>query len=558
MPTRRFFLHQTGLGLAGLLAGPWALESCRSTTAPIPIKGQLRGANQAVGHLLRGGTAFPAPTHEQHLDVLIIGGGIAGLSARRWLHRQGLSNTLLVELDEQTGGNSSHGQNAVSAYPWGAHYLPVPDPRNTELIDFLREVGTITGLADQGQPIYNEYHLCHDPQERLLIDGHWQEGLVPERGVPASDRAQLARFFALIDTLKQATGQDGRDAFAIPLDRSSADPTFRALDTISFADYLDQHGYTSPYLRWYLSYACRDDYGATPETVSAWAGLHYFAARKGKGRTQTGGLVAASDVLTWPQGNGFLLDHLRQSVDSPPEQPNLLTHHLAHAIQPHEHGVRVLCYNVAAKRTIAIQAKAVLLATPQVVTKSLLRPLAPDRAAFADQVHSAPWLVANLTVNSLPQGGGMPLCWDNVGYNTASVGYITANHQDVSDQPKRVITLYWPLTDAPPHEARQRAYRLTYADWVHRVLTELEALHPGVTPSVEQIDVQVWGHGMVAPTPGFVWGEARQQAMRSIGNQLFFAHSDLSGISLFEEAFYQGIRAAREIIQALHPSTHPV
>jgi hypothetical protein len=36
-----------------------------------------------------------------------------------------------------------------------------------------------------------------------------------------------------------------------------------------------------------------------------------------------------------------------------------------------------------------------------------------------------------------------------------------------------------------------------------------------------------------------------------VGDRIHFAHSDLSGMSLFEEAFHQGLRAAREVLQQL-------
>ena len=54
-----------------------------------------------------------------------------------------------------------------------------------------------------------------------------------------------------------------------------------------------------------MDYACRDDYGARPDTTSAWAGLFYFAARKAGPGEET------RPVLTWPEGNGFLVDHLQ-------------------------------------------------------------------------------------------------------------------------------------------------------------------------------------------------------------------------------------------------------
>jgi hypothetical protein len=54
---------------------------------------------------------------------------------------------------------------------------------------------------------------------------------------------------------------------------------------------------------------------------------------------------------------------------------------------------------------------------------------------------------------------------------------------------------------------------------------------------------------MVRPRPGFVWGGARQAAIQPYRG-IHFAHSDLSGIALFEEAFAHGVRAADEVLAA--------
>ena len=80
------------------------------------------------------------------------------------------------------------------------------------------------------------------------------------------------------------------------------------------------------------------------------------------------------------------------------------------------------------------------------------------------------------------------------------------------------------------------------------MVAELETYHPGVTPYLRHADLWVWGHGMVAPTTGLLWGSARQAAMQPVRNRVFFAHTDFSGISIFEEGFYQGIRAARQML----------
>ena len=64
----------------------------------------------------------------------------------------------------------------------------------------------------------------------------------------------------------------------------------------------------------------------------------------------------------------------------------------------------------------------------------------------------------------------------------------------------------------------------------------------------QQADLWVWGHGMVAPTPGLLWSAARPAASQPVRGRVFFAHTDYSRISIFEEGFYQGIRAAREML----------
>lgn len=545
MTSRRHFLQRAALSGAGLLLAPLAgLHSCAPGTGRSHIRGSLHGANHATGHLLRDPARLPVPTRTQTVEVLIVGGGIAGLAARRELQRQGLrpEQVLLVELDEAPGGNSRAGRNASATYPWGAHYLPVPDPRNHALLGFLQEAGVITGLDPaSGLPIYNEYHLCHDPEERLYLRGQWQNGLVPELGVPAEEKQQIARFFQLIEELRQAVGRDGRDAFRIPVQECSHDPQFRHLDEQSFDAYLDAQGFTSPHLRWYLNYSCQDDYGATTAQVSAWAGLHYFAARKGRAHNAT-----AADVLTWPEGNGFLAEQLRRQATSP-----ILPNTVAYALHDTDEGLTVDCYDVVQHRSTRVQARRVIMATPLFVTERLLATL-PAAAHRALPCHRAPWVVVNLTVTELPQGPGQPLSWDNVLYGTDSVGYVSARHQELRQPGAEplVLTWYLPLPAPDPIAARRQAYQTSYDEWVRRALSELETAHPGLTPLVQRADVWVWGHGMVAPTPGFVWGPARPAAAQPWQQKLFFAHTDLSGMSIFEEGFYQGLRAAGEVLAA--------
>ena len=67
--------------------------------------------------------------------------------------------------------------------------------------------------------------------------------------------------------------------------------------------------FDDPLLRWYLDYACRDDYGAGLDEVSAWAGLHYFASRHGF-QAPGDDSDEREPVFTWPEGNAWLVERL--------------------------------------------------------------------------------------------------------------------------------------------------------------------------------------------------------------------------------------------------------
>ncbi len=64
------------------------------------------------------------------------------------------------------------------------------------------------------------------------------------------------------------------------------------------------------------------------------------------------------------------------------------------------------------------------------------------------------------------------------------------------------------------------------------------------------MDLWPWGHGMIRPSVGFIWGDVRKQMRERDGN-IVFAHSDMSGMSNFEEAQYHGVEAAKTVLSGL-------
>jgi hypothetical protein len=158
-------------------------------------------------------------------------------------------------------------------------------------------------------------------------------------------------------------------------------------------------------------------------------------------------------------------------------------------------------------------------------------------------------MVANITVSELAEYKGEPLSWDNVLYQSKSLGYVNACQQHLNkEENTKVLTYYLPLVDLPVKEARKKAREKTHQDWVNEIVLDLKMAHQDIEKHITNIDVKIWGHGMIKPKPNFIFNTDKNIYSASIDDKLFFAHTDLSGVSIFEEGFYQGINAAKQII----------
>jgi hypothetical protein len=586
-PSRRELLTA---GLASLAAG--CLPAHQRDERVDHIRGALLGPSEGRGHSLRdGGAALRSrPVAErQRVDVAILGGGVAGLSAAWRLSRAGVDHFAVLELEDELGGTSRAGENHVTSYPWGAHYLPVPSRNLDALCELLRELDILRGFDAGGRAICREETLCRAPQERVFYKGRWYEGLYLRVAASAEDQRQFERFHDEVSRWVQATSQDGRRAFTLP--RTHAAPELAAeLDQLTMAGYLDRLGLDSWRLRWYVDYACRDDFGLRATQCSAWAGMHYFAARLLHGDD------SPPEVLTWPEGNGYLVRRLAQRLGPSPGsgasrlRPRSLIVDIRSLPQagPGADTVEILYLDLSRDPDpqraplCALRARRAICALPTFLRRYLLadyRERPESVPAWLQQFTYAPWLVANLTLkraHAAPvpmapvavsaRGAGFPPCWDNVLIESPSLGYVVATHQREAPivgpsqggdgLPRTVWTYYLPLCDGDPKDERARLLKLTWAQARDRVLADLGRAEPDLRRDTERIDFFRWGHGMVRPTPGLLTGSALAQAAQP-RDGLHFAHSDLSGMALFEEAHHAGVRAAEEVLTALAAAFEP-
>jgi hypothetical protein len=470
--------------------------------------------------------------------VAVLGGGVAGLAAGWRLARGGMEDFLLLELEPSPGGNARALSYPVTEAPIGAHYLPLPNTEARAVRLILQEMGVLRHGRD-GKLAVDGDVLCHSPQERLFYKGRWYQGLLPDELLDGAAAEQVQRFHQHVQQWQARRDSKGRKVFALPVAFSSPEPEFTRLDRLSFAEYADAQGWTAPVLRWYLEYACRDDFGGSMHNCSAWAGLHYFASRDG------GGLGDPDDVLVWPEGNNRLVKHLYARVGS----ARCRCSSLVMSVSPGQDGVQVDYLDLARGERVRLQAEAAVFCLP-----TFTRPYVMAGEVARESFQYAPWVTANLSLSRTPddlQGAGF-VAWDNVIYDSSSLGYVVATHQQMAFDPLRptVWTWYHPFPAEDPKKEREKLVDSRWQDWVETIMADLEIAHADIRQVCQRLDVTVLGHGMIRPSVDFLWGAQMEDARRPKG-RLFFGHGDLSGMSLFEESSYRGVLAAEGALSAL-------
>src|SRR3972149_7116927 len=99
---RRAFLLSSARVFSALAL--WSLPRCQGGgKKKISFPGSIVGPSYDLGHRLLKGQ-FPEPRQERKVPVVIVGGGITGLSAGWKLDRAGFQDFEILELEPEVGG----------------------------------------------------------------------------------------------------------------------------------------------------------------------------------------------------------------------------------------------------------------------------------------------------------------------------------------------------------------------------------------------------------------------------------------------------------------------
>jgi hypothetical protein len=188
-----------------------------------------------------------------------------------------------------------------------------------------------------------------------------------------------------------------------------------------------------------------------------------------------------------------------------------------------------------------IRAKVLVAAVPsRVVSRWLRLDVVPDLA---------PWRIAALHVDALPKGAGVPFAWDSVLPHGRGLGYVNNAHQTGAFRGPAVLTYYDPLSGVAPADGRRTLLGASWEEEAARVLEDLAPAHPDLRAVTRRLDLRHWGHGTAIPAVGLhattAWHTTQPHP------RVWLAHADRSGMSLFEEASWHGVRCGEGALDVL-------
>ena len=483
------------------------MKSCQwqDSEASYPIVVQ---SDAKTGHLIYESNKF-TQVNKKSVEILIVGGGIAGLSAANALKER---DFLLCELSDHLGGTSSAFQDDKFYYAQGAHYdLAYPSNYGLEVIQLFEDLGIVKYQSwnDRWGFVDEQHLITHRRKNQCYDHGVIRKDVLPEGPIKE-------KFLELIAMYNRV----------MPLPSRLIPSKYHYLNQITFADFLGSNLKPDKSFLNGLSYHMKDDYGSDVYSVSALAGIHYFACRPYYDEIV--------ELFSPPEGNHYFISKMSHSLN----REQLLTGHLVRRINKTNSGFEVEIVDIDGQKVKLVNTRKIIYAGQKHALKYIYQ---EDAKLFEDNNY-APWMVVNVAIkNELNQIG----YWQNemLTDDETFLGFVDSDAQ-VRDAEYRVFTAYYCLpptsrNDLMNVEANKKNIAEKTINYINAYFKE------DISEFVQQVSIKVMGHAMPIPGKGYLFNDKNE--LRKNKN-IAYAGVDNSRLPLLYEAVDSGLIAAKVCI----------
>jgi hypothetical protein len=469
--TRRDFIKYV---VAGSVAAGCPIEKALLTDPPGQSPSTRLESDQfAICHEIRDGNSFPRPDVTRKTDILILGGGMAGLSAAYFLRDK---DWLVLEKEAHFGGNAYEEQYDGQFFSTGAAY----DFRGSYSDQLAKEIGLNLLPIDMPDPTIDN---------RTYVPDTWRSGL-EHLPYPKDVVASFKKFRD--DVMKiDVRGQ------------------MLELDSKPFTDITG--AYAPEIAKWWDAYG-PSNWGAFTDDTTAFIGV-FDAQYLIKGEDSTRVIL--------PGGLGCI-SHRLVEVLKPKFGERMLTDASVLAVVPDKEEVRVT-YAQGGNIT-TVSAKVAIVCAPKFFTARIVAGLPKDQKQAMLRTRYAPFPMINMIFDKPVYRRG----YDNWCPGNSFTDFIVADwtiRNEPGYKPKyEILTFYTPLRES------ERAILLQEEDCktlAGKVLKDFQKALPEF--KVDPVEIRVYrrGHPMMMAVPG-QYTKNRMIASRPMG-RIFFGNSDSGG-----------------------------
>ena len=471
-PSRREFIKFVVAGsvAAGCPIDRTLLAAPDSKATGVPL---VHGEHFEVCHQIRDGHQFERPDATRKTDIVIVGGGVAGLSAAYFLRGR---DWLLLEKEDHFGGNAFQEEYDGQIYGTGSAYAYRGDYGD----QLASEMGLKLPFVNNPDPtIVN----------RTFVPDTWKTGI---NELPYSKEVRESFKKFRVDMMKINLGEKMAE-----------------LDAQPFTNFTG--AYAPEVQQWWDGFG-PSNWGATAEDTSAFVGL---------GNVQD--LISGSDSkrVILPGGLGCITHKLVQ-VLQPKYKERMLGDVAVVAVVQDKDAVRVTYLHEG--KLITVAAKVVLMCTPKHIASRIVMGLPYEQKAAMRRYRYAPYPVVNVIFDKPVYNRGYDNWCPGNTFTDFIVADWTVRNNPGYKQKHNILSFYTPLRE------NQRSTLLDEGDCkslAARVLADFQKLMPEF--NVDPVEVRVYrrGHPMYMAVPG-QYTKTRLAAAHPM-NRIFFGNSDSGG-----------------------------